>query len=1054
MRLGWKLSLLLLALLVPALSGLALLHAQKVPMGAEGKRVLSIDLSTSASGKVFERAPDSARSHDVLANLRTRVGKQYSSNELAKDIEYLTKTSHLFREVDWQVDYDAKLDAVKVRLILTQPLIWRIRVVAPRAGTWSEDGLNDFWRSRPKLDSAEGAEFSLARLDNDVTGLAASGAFLDVRADYQYTANGVDVLFRVIPNEPLAILQLAGVNQTGYAKDVKRVIAGAQPVRELPSSPDVETLNLPRYFPQEAFDGDVITDANPASIKGATSLIEAYYRFQGFHAVSVKARVISVPPKFDAAALLAEYGAMSADAQRAVRELVEDGYAGRLALVFDIFEGPRVLIGEVRFTGLEGVRSPGDSDALSADRFRGLLRPVYQLAYGVFSGVGTERAAVLRELIRSKNGSPYVEADAFRDAEVLQGYLQQRGWLDARASLANIEWNHSRSRAILEFHIDPGPVYAASDIRIEYATQAPRVPKGVAQPDFDAPILTFDELLEAMNLEGTRLSTATANERWGEINLAGLEDPKKGKHFAAYDLEEALPWDEYALNGEPGLSEGLAGRIRAVLADKGYSNVSLEFVRIETQTQTVDTDWEMPMPARKVGLILRIQQGFKSYVGNVTFRGNDVTREDVIRREVALYPGEVFDANKLKRSSNRLRRAQWFETAAPRQGVLDRTTPRLVTEGDQIIEYTDVDFELIEGRTNSFNFAAGFNSSTGFTASVDLTLRNFDISSLVSWLWGEPNFSFTGAGQILSITAQPPLDRQQVYRISFTEPWLFGYPLSGGFAAEYRTDNYADYSTSRAGVDPSIGWRVFPDVLWSFGYSYSLVRLFDIDRDAPDEIRDGEGADTLSQLWSEINWTTTDNPQYPTTGFELSYRFAYTGGILGGTLDFWRMNARAQYYIPIADLDNTRTLVLAFNIAAWWQDVHSDTDEIPFVQRFLLGSNPINGRGVLRGFEYGGVGPSRRGQAIGGNFMVHGFTEIRLPIFPGTLWLIGFVDAGMLSHTLNTFDPDGITVSGGFGLRLLLPVLPVPFALDFGFPILNQPGNREEVISINLGFGF
>ena len=55
---------------------------------------------------------------------------------------------------------------------------------------------------------------------------------------------------------------------------------------------------------------------------------------------------------------------------------------------------------------------------------------------------------------------------------------------------------------------------------------------------------------------------------------------------------------------------------------------------------------------------------------------------------------------------------------------------------------------------------------------------------------------------------------------------------------------------------------------------------------------------------------------------------------------------------------------------------------------------------------------------------------------------------------MNTFDGRGITVSGGVGLRLLLPILPVPFALDFGFPIINQPGNREEVISINLGFGF
>src|SRR5690606_15348981 len=144
-----------------------------------------------------------------------------------------------------------------------------------------------------------------------------------------------------------------------------------------------------------------------------------------------------------------------------------------------------------------------------------------------------------------------------------------------------------------------------------------------------------------------------------------------------------------------------------------------------------------------------------------------------------------------------------------------------------------------------------------------------------------------------------------------------------------------------------------------------------------------------------------------------------------------------------------RTLVLAMNVSSSWQDVHSDTDRIPFGQRFFLGGNSITGRGTLRGYEYAGVGPSRNDIAIGGNFMVTGFAELRLPIFPGNLWLVGFVDVGELSPTLNTFDGEGWTVSGGVGLRLLLPILPVPFALDFGFPILNQPGNREEVISIN-----
>ena len=1035
-----------------------MLRAQDVPAGAEGAPVLSIDLSTAGESRVYDRAPDSAPRHRILANLRTREGRPLSVDDLDKDLKQLTEEEFLFRSAAARVELvdpdGGGRPSVRVRLILTPPLIRRLRVVAFKNAVWGEDALTDFWRSRPRLDSAEGSEFSVARIDADVRALAGSGAFLHVRAEYKYEKSGVDVLLRVIQNQPLAVVKLSGVNQTGYASDLRNVVAGRRTIREIPGDPDVETLNLPRYFPLEAFEGAVVTDASPASISGAASLIEAYYRSNGFAFVSVNPRVIGVPAAFDAAALVADYGALSGDTARVVRGLSGDGYGGRVALVFEIFEGPRVLVGDILFSGLAGTRSPGESDALTANRFGGLFSPIYVLWYGVLSSANTEARAVLRDMIRTSRGGAFVQSDCVRDAELLQSYLQQRGWLDARVSFSNVQWNNARNRVNVVFHVSPGPVYAATDLRVEYQTRAPRVPQGAAPPQFDAPVITWQELATALRFEASELGAAEAVARWGADYARARHDPVQGRHLAAFSLGQAVPWDDFALNGEPGRSIGAAGRLRELLASRGYSNVEIEFIRVETRDERAETDWEGPLPARRVGIILRVEQGYKSYVGNVTFRGNEGTREDVVRREVSLFPGEVYDGNKLRRGADRLRRTQWFDAAAPGpQGVGYRTTPRQVRVGDEIVEFTDIEFELVEGLTNVFNFAAGYNTNTGFTATVDLTLRNFDITSLVNWAWGEYT-GFTGAGQRLTLTMQPPLDRQQVYRISFIEPWLFGYPWSGGIAAEYTTNDRGDYTTGRAGIDPWVGWRALPDVTWSFGYSYSIVSLADVSADAALAIRNDEGTDRLSQIWSQIEWVTTDNPIFPTTGFLLSYRLSYTGGPLGGTLDFWRMSARAQYYHSIAYLDPTRPVVLAFSAMGWWQDVHSDTEQIPFVERFLLGGNSISGRGLLRGYRYGGVGPSRGGEAVGGNFMLHGFAELRVPIFTANLWAVGFVDSGILTPTLNTFDGNGFTVSAGFGLRLLLPILPVPFALDFGFPIIDQPGNRQEVISINLGFGF
>ena len=1033
--------------------GSPLLFSQ--PVGSLGKSISSIELLVKSEGKVFERAPDSASRRAIFEAMRVRQGRQFSMKELEKDIEYLTETSHMFREVDAEISYDSEAETVQIKLIFTQPLVKRIRVVAPLNGRWSEDGVEDFWRVRGQMDTAENGEFSIRRLDADIKRLYETGAFLDIRAEHAYTKDGVDLLLRVIQNQPLSIVQFSCVYQFGFESTLERVVAGIEPIRELPIEPEEGQLVSPRYFPRAAFDGDIVTDANAANIIGAVEQIKAYYRVQGFPEASVNARVINLPMEYNRAELIEGYGQLKDDTLSVCRELIDDGYGGKVVLVFEVLEGSQWLVGDIRFSGLEDVGSPGN-DALDGSRLGGLFGPVMGFWYSFLSSSAAEQAAALGEEMRTKEGEAFVESDVLRDAETLQSYFRSRGWLDASVSFSNFELNETRDRINVIFHVDTGSPYAVTNIRLEYATNAPKVPEGTDPEEFEEPVVTWEELFEFMNIDVQPITPEDALQRFGGDYMAGKINPQDGKYFASFDLNEVIPWDEFAITGEPGKgSEGYAGAIRALLADRGYSNIEVEFIRVETRKEYIDTDWDSPLPVRRTEMIIRLRQGYKSYVGNVNIRGNEATRDEVIRRYIDLYPGDVYDRNRKNQSDNRLRRTQWFEQAAPGQGVTSRTIPRVVVTEDGIIEYTDIDYDVIEGRTNRFNFAAGFNSSTGFTASVDLTLLNFDVSSLVSWIWGEPNFSFTGAGQSLTFTAQPPLDRQQVYRISFDEPWLFGYPLSGGVSAEYSSLDRGDYTRTRTGIDPYVGWRVLPDVIWRFGYSYEIINIGDVASNAPQVIKDDRGSETLSTLWTEISWRTTDNPQFPTTGWDLTYRYSYTGGLLlGGTLDYWSMRASGNLYLPIADVDSIRTLVLAFNASAYWQDVHSDTERIPFGQRFLLGGNSISGRGTLRGFEFAGVGPSRNNIAIGGNFMVTGFAELRLPIFPGNLWLVAFVDAGELSPTLNTFDPEGWTVSGGFGLRLLLPILPVPFALDFGFPIINQPGNREEVISINLGFGF
>ncbi|MCC6574019.1 MAG: BamA/TamA family outer membrane protein [Planctomycetes bacterium] len=1046
--------LLLIALTAPCLS------AQTLPVGAEGKKVLTVKLAVSAEGKVFDRDPDSAKRTDVLNKLRTRETRDFRAAELAKDIDYLTTESHLFRAVTWQVELDEKLDGVRVKLILTQPLIWRIRYVAPRDGRWVEDAVRDAWTFSNLMDSALASEFSLVRLDADIKRLYYTRKFLDIRSEHTYGEKGVDLLLRVIQNEPLCGVSMAGVHEAGFRQDLIKVLGGRMRAREIPggdkkNEDDPTNLVGKVYFDQRAFDFDLTTDADAASILAGASLIQVYYEYRGFPFVHVTPRLVGMPRVWDRGQMIKSYPDLSAHALDLLAGRFNARTAGRLVLVYQVYEGPKVLVGDITFSGIENLGEPDDSDAMKPAHFTEFPAGVLDIWYSM---PWANKNAKFSEALMRKNqtklfpGQPFVYAYAEHEASLMQEYLRSRGWRDARLTVQNINWNHGRTRASVIYHVEPGPLYAATTVRIELATKSPRVPAGTQTPEFDKPCVTFEDIFKRMSeytLHGKEIPLEQAREQFTAAYVDALNSPQTGKYFSAWTFDKPFTVDDLRLEGDGGRNVGAIGRIKEIFAAFGYSNINIEIEPIYAYEGELKTEYKLPTPVKPVGLILRIDQGYKSRVGTITIRGNEETRDDVVRRLISLYSGDEFNRNELERSLARMRFTNWFEAQAPGGGVRQRSTPRLVQQGDTILEYTDFNFDVIEGRTGNFNISAGFNTSTGFIATLDLAKKNFDIASIF-----RGDFSFTGAGQEIALSLQPPIDRAQRYSLTFREPWTWGRPVETGVVGEYNTRDFGLYSISRLGVDPYGAWRVVPDVELSLGYGYSIVDLFDVGANAPIEIREDQGQQTLSAVTFGAAWSTRDDPRFPTRGWLLSGKYRYTGGIFGGTLDFWRLSFDGRYYIPIAQLDDIRTLALAFQLQAQWQDIHSNTDRIPFSQRFLLGGNSPSGQGILRGFEFGGVGPSRDNEAIGGNFITTFTTELRLPVFPGALYAVAFIDAGQLTGSINTWDARGITVSGGVGLRLVLPVLPVPFALDFGFPIINQPGNREQVLSINLGFGF
>jgi outer membrane protein insertion porin family len=121
--------------------------------------------------------------------------------------------------------------------------------------------------------------------------------------------------------------------------------------------------------------------------------------------------------------------------------------------------------------------------------------------------------------------------------------------------------------------------------------------------------------------------------------------------------------------------------------------------------------------------------------------------------------------------------------------------------------------------------------------------------------------------------------------------------------------------------------------------------------------------------------------------------------------------------------------------------------DAPIFERFYAG-----GQGSIRGFRYRGVGPRSGDTELGGNFLALASAEYSFPIFEKTLTGVFFVDSGTVEKkiSLSTWR-----IAAGFGIRFTVPFFgPIPFALDFGFPLVKGAGDQTEVFSFSIGTSF
>ena len=425
-----------------------------------------------------------------------------------------------------------------------------------------------------------------------------------------------------------------------------------------------------------------------------------------------------------------------------------------------------------------------------------------------------------------------------------------------------------------------------------------------------------------------------------------------------------------------------------------------------------------PDPKRKVvDVTLTMDEDKKYYVGKIVFTGNTTTRDKVIRREVFLNEGDVFNTEALKLSIRRINQLGYFK---PMEGVPELGPSNL---GEDRI---DVTFKVDEQNRNQFTFGGGVSGLEGTFINASFSTANF-----------------LGLGETFQISAQSGR-RTKNYQIAITEPYLFDRPITVGFDIFKRKLTYetftsvAGYTDDRAGASLTVGLplgrrgfnRIFAN------YSYQLIRIdglsellgIDPTNPNPDEplfdpfFFGEEGKRRESTFSPSLVHNSVDNPYTPRSGKKFTFTPQIAGGPLGGTVNYFKPDAEFIWYIP-----HLKKTALGIRAQGSYIRPYGSTNSLPYYQRFFLG-----GETQIRGVNIRTVGPIVDGRALGGNKFVLFNGEYYFDV-GGPLRLLLFFDAGQAYSEGQKIDLKQLRTSTGVELRFIMPVLNVPFRLIYAF---------------------
>jgi len=394
-----------------------------------------------------------------------------------------------------------------------------------------------------------------------------------------------------------------------------------------------------------------------------------------------------------------------------------------------------------------------------------------------------------------------------------------------------------------------------------------------------------------------------------------------------------------------------------------------------------------------------LKKGHQVYFNRISITGNTKTRDKVIRRQLAIVEGDLYNSSNLKKSYMELNRLRYFEEI------------NFQTEKGPDETLTDVNIQVKEKPTGIFSVGAGYSALDYAMVTASISQQNL-----------------FGRGQSLSLKASLG-SRSTMYELSFIEPWLFDIPLWSKFDLHNYTRAYDNYDLDTKGFGMLFGYPFWEYITGYVGYRLNTDNITNIKAAASSYVKNQAGQMTTSTVSVSTVRDTTDDYIFPSKGSKNSATIDYVGGIMMGDAAFTRYGISSTWFFPLP-------LETVFGIrgrAGYLEE--REGKRMPVFERFYLG-----GINSLRGLKNVGPVDPASGDIIGGMTMMNFnaefiFTLIKNAGMKGVL----FYDTGNTWETGYHFED--LRKTAGVGIRWYSPI--GPLRLEWGY-VLDRKGDEPD----------